>query len=34
MKPADYARLQQLRAKHGVHVAANLARGRSKTASK
>lgn len=28
MKPEDYARLQMLRAKHGVHVAANLARGR------
>eukprot|EP00967_Tisochrysis_lutea_P032083 scaffold37889_cov30-Tisochrysis_lutea.AAC.2 len=26
MKPEDYARLQMLRAKHGVHVAANLAR--------
>jgi hypothetical protein len=28
MQPEDYARLQMLRAKHGVHVAANLARGR------
>jgi chromosome segregation ATPase len=27
MKPEDHARLQMLRAKHGVHVAANLARG-------